>query len=413
MRLACWRGPSAAAILALAAAMGMPADAAPGLGYEQALDLAERRSPALAARAASVDAAARSAEAAGRLPDPSLSVGLENLPIGGRERFDWSAEPMTMRRLGWMQEVPNAAKRAAQRDGAQAMHEGERAQWLAARQQVRGEAAVAWLARHYAQRQLVELASVEREVALLVDTAHARVAAGAAMPADVAMARLEAAALADRRDELQRQLDGAQAAFVRWFGDAEPAGDPPRFTVDALHLKGRLDRHVALLPYEAMLALSEAALAEAQAERHGDWAWEVAYGNRSRAFGDMLSVQLRFQLPVSPSTRQGPRISARQKDTERVRAEAEEARLRVAAALDDQLAELQRLERALQRQRELVGPLAQERARLSLAAYEAARTDLASVLAARRSAAEARLRQIELQSRLAQQRARLSHLVAE
>ncbi|MCM5680372.1 TolC family protein [Schlegelella sp. S2-27] len=413
MRLPFWPGPSAAAILGLAVAIGMPAGAAPGLTYEQALDAAERRAPSLAAGAASVDAAARSAEAAGQLPDPSLSVGLENLPVGGRDRFDWSAEPMTMRRLGWMQEVPNAAKRAAQRIGAQAARERERARWLAVRQQVRGEAAVAWLARHYAQRRLVALASVEREVALLVDTVHARVAAGTAMPADAAMARLEAAALDDRRDELQRQFDGAQAAFVRWFGEAEPAGDPPLLTVDALQLKARLNRHVELLPYEPMLAMSEAAVAQAQAERRGDWAWEVAYSNRSRAFGDMLSVQLRFQLPVSPSTRQGPRVSARQKDAERVRAEAEEARLRVAAELDDELAELRRLERALQRQRERVEPLVQERARLSLAAYQAGRADLGSVLAARRNAAEARLRTIELQSELAQQNARLSHLVTE
>ncbi|MCV4594398.1 heavy metal RND transporter, partial [Escherichia coli] len=74
---------------------------------EQALLIAEQQAPALAARRAGADAAQQQRTAAGRLPDPKLSVGVENLPVSGPDRFSWNRESMTMRRVGVMQDVPN------------------------------------------------------------------------------------------------------------------------------------------------------------------------------------------------------------------------------------------------------------------------------------------------------------------
>ncbi|HEY9106520.1 MAG TPA: heavy metal RND transporter, partial [Roseateles sp.] len=95
--------PLVASCLALAAAQ------AAAVGFEQALLLAEQRSAALAARQATADGAQQARTAAGRLPDPKLAVGVENFPVSGPDRFSWNRESMTMRRVGVMQDVPNAA----------------------------------------------------------------------------------------------------------------------------------------------------------------------------------------------------------------------------------------------------------------------------------------------------------------
>lgn len=116
----------------------VPALARPDpLSLEAALALAEARSPDVAAQSAGVAAAHAAAAAAGRLPDPQLVVGIENLPVSGPERWSLTREAMTMRKVGLMQELPNGARRHAEADAARA---GRARARRAARARARGAA---------------------------------------------------------------------------------------------------------------------------------------------------------------------------------------------------------------------------------------------------------------------------------
>lgn len=403
--------------LALAAVLAIiPTVQASPIGFEQALQLAEQRSAALAARQATADGAQQARTAAGQLPDPKLAVGVENFPVSGPDRFSWNRESMTMRRVGVMQDVPNAAKRAAQREAAGAKAERERSMLETERLAVRREAALAWLSLHFAEKKLAAFGALELQNRLLQDTLAARVTSGAASPSEALMARQDALDLADRRDELLAGVEQARALLKRWTGDQPDLsadGEAPYLQPDLSRLLGDLDRHVDLRAFSPMLAMAQADVDEARAMRQGDWGWGVAYANRARAFGDMVSFQLTFELPVSKATRQEPVIASRQKEVERLQAERDDALRRVRADVDAQVAELQRLERALQRQQGQTLPLAQERAQVTLASYQTGRADLGAVLAARKNAIEAQLRALDLQSQVSAQQARLSHLIAE
>ncbi len=403
-------------VVAAALLAGMSTPQAAVLSFDEALSLAEQRSAALASRRAAAEGAEQARTASGRLPDPKLAVGVENFPISGPERFSWNMESMTMRRIGVMQDVPNAAKRAAQRGSAEARAERERAMLEAERLAVRREAALAWLGLHFAQRKLAAFAALEQENRVLQDTLSARVAAGTAMPSDALMARQDALELADRRDELQAAIEQARAQLRRWTGElpeVSASASTPALRLDLARLLSGLDRHAELLAYAPMLSMARADVGEASAMRRGDWGWEVAYANRARTFGDMVSFQLTFELPVSRGTRQEPLIVSRQKEVERLQAERDDALRRIRAEVDAQVAELQRLERAAQRQQATALPLAQERASLTLASYQSGRADLGAVLAARKSVAEAQLRSLDLESQAMAQQARLAFLIAE
>ena len=268
-----------------------PATQAAPVGFEQALQLAEQRSSALAARQATADGAQQARTAAGQLPDPKLAVGVENFPVTGPDRFSWNRESMTMRRVGVMQEVPNAAKRAAQRDAAGAKAERERSMLETERRAVRREAALAWLGLHFAERKLAAFGALEQQNKLLQDTLAARVTSGAASPSDALMARQDAVDLVDRRDELLAAVEQARALLKRWIGDESDLsapGEAPDLRPDLARLLGDLDRHVELRAFSPMLAMAQADVDEARAMRQGDWGWEVAYANRARAFGDMV-----------------------------------------------------------------------------------------------------------------------------
>lgn len=411
----CVRFPrTAAAALALGCA-----PAAWALGYAEALDLARREAPMLRAGEATLAGAEAALPAAATLPDPRLSAGVENLPIAGADRYSPTRDFMTMQRLALMQEVPNRAKREARAQAADARVDRERATLAVAAAAVRRETSLAWWSVWFAERRADLLAGLQRQNELLQQTLPARVAAGGAMPAELAMARQEALVLADRQDDLRRDVAKARAELRRWVGARadEPLAAVGRVDdlvppVDPAAAREALHRHAELAPYEPMRAMAAAEMAEAEAEKRGDWSWEVAYQRRPR-YDDMVSFQISIDLPWQRGARQGPAAEAKRREVQRIEAERDDAMRRHAAELEVMLAEQAAVDAQLAR---LQGPglaLADERVTLQLAAYESGRGDLGALLAARGMAFEQRLRVVELQSQQAALRVRLATLTAE
>ncbi|EMU5675346.1 TolC family protein, partial [Pseudomonas aeruginosa] len=131
------------------AALTLCALAVPGLAaaltLDEALRLAEREAPSLAAQAANQDAAMQAAIPAGELPDPKLALGIQNFPIEGDARGSLTRDFMTMQMVGVMQEVPNRAKRRARVEAAQAGIDSADALERVERLKVRRETALAWI----------------------------------------------------------------------------------------------------------------------------------------------------------------------------------------------------------------------------------------------------------------------------
>lgn len=405
--------PAAPRLACAALTMLLAGPAAAALSLDDARTLAEARAPLLAARRAAVDSAQALTASAAELPDPKLSVGVDNFPIGGPMRWTISADGMTQRSVAWMQDVPNAAKRAARREGAEARAARERAMLAAERLAVRREVTAAWLMRHYAERRLAAFAALREENRLLVETLPARIAAGKAMPTDLTMARQDTLMLADRLDELARERDQAQASLARWLGEAaaQPlAGEPPPLAPDAAALRATVDQQPELAAYTPMRRMAESELHEAEAMRRGDWSWQVMYSRRNPMYGDMVSFQLSFELPLWGERRQEPQVASRRREMERLEGEREDLRRKRVEEIELQLAELGEFERKLTRLSAEVRPLAAQRVALALAAYQGNRGDLAAVLTARREQAELALRELELLARRHLLRARLADL---
>ncbi|MFT7773976.1 TolC family protein [Roseateles sp.] len=370
------------------------------LSYAEALALAEQQAPGLRAQRASVDGAQAAQAGAGALPDPRLSLGVENLPTSGMDRWSLTRDFMTMQRVALMQEVPNAAKRAAQAETAQARAARERALLTVQRLQLRQALGTAWTGVRSVEQRRAVLHQLLVENGRLQQTLPARIAGGAPA-AELLMARQEALALADRMDELQRDADKSRAALRRLIGvsaDAALDDDVPLPLLQADELRARVHGHAELAAYPAQQAMARAELREAQAESRGDWSWEVAYSRRGRQWGDMVSLQISFELPWQKERRQQPAQAARLREAERVDAEREDAERRHRQELDDDLAELQSLAGQIGRAQADGLALAQERLALAMVSYEAGRGELGAVLAARGQLLELRLRLIELRA---------------
>lgn len=391
------------------------AQAAP-LSFNTALDLAERQSPNLVASAAQISAAQAAAIPAGALPDPKLFAGIDNYPVSGMDAWRLKRDFMTMQKIGVMQEFPNAAKRRAREDVAAAGVDVAEARRRIERQKLRRGAALAWLNRYYLERQVALFDELERENTLLAEAVKAQVTAGRGQLADAVMPKQEAAQLADRRDELARELARARASLRRYVGvdaDESLAGEPPLLAVDAAQFRQYLHQHPELQAFGAETRKAEAEVHEAVAMKRPDWGVELAFQRRAPQFGNMVSLQFTFDLPVSPSTRQEPLIEAKRQELVRLDAEREAMLREHANELDNDLADYAALSRQLDRARQTVLPLARQKVELQTAGYRAGRGELTSVLAARRELIDQRLKEIEQEGQRAALAAQLHFAYGE
>lgn len=370
-----------------------------GLTLDQALDIAVREAPQLAAQAADLQAARSAVVPAGELPDPRLGLGLQNLPIEGDTAWDLNAERMTMQRIGLMQEVPSRAKRAARVDLAQAQVGLSSAQHEVELLTVRRQAAEAWIATHAVEQKLEVFKALYAENRLLAKAVEARLASGQGLTADSIVPRQEAARLADREDQLLREHVQARAQLAQWIGEAasRPLGSGwPRWPVDPEQYRANLQRHPQLQLFDPLTRQAEAKLQGAIAEKKPDWSWGVDYLRRDREFGDMVNLSVTFDLPVFAASRQDPAIAAERARLDQVDAQREVMARRYQLALTGALAEYQQLESTLVRSEQTLVPLAEQKVELALADYRAGSGALADVIAAREQLIEARLRHVDL-----------------
>lgn len=395
--------------LLLVGAASSSAHAEP-LTFDQALQRASASAPDIEAATLQVDAARAESRAAGALPDPQLTFGLENVPVTGPNAGRLGEDDMTMARVGIMQGVPSGAERSARRATALADIGVAEARTAVEARRVRLAVALAWLDLHFAKRRLAALDDLARIIAPLLETAPAAVAAGTARPAETVAPEQWRAALADRRSDLVAQVARARAELVRWTGDptADVLGLPPDHLIDAERLLAALDRHPTLLAFDAASRRADAAVRLARADKQPDWNWQLSYQRRDPAYGDMVSGGVTISLPLFAGSRQDPVIEARARDATRVRVERDAARRALVAELEAGLADHAMHHDRMMRARDTLVPLAQRRADLETASYGAGNVGLTAVIEAFTALADVKLDAIDREAEVVRDAIRLN-----
>lgn len=375
---------------ALLAAVSGTALAEP-LTFDAAIERATRDAPSIRAGEAGVEARRSASIAAGRLPDPTLNLGLDNFPVSGPPAYSFTRESMTMARVGVEQPFPNPAKRSAQRTRAQADIGIAQGDLAVETQNVRLETALAWIDLYYAKLRLAQLQRLDESLGDLQATVSARLASGSARPASALEPEQLRGSVNDRRSELAAEVTKAQARLARFTGDpeADVAGPPPTLEVDRASLVSGIPYLPRLVALDAGIRGAEADSALARADKRPDWRVSASYGRRDPAYGDMVSVGVSIDLPFFAGRRQDPRIAASLSGETQTRLLRAAAERELVAALDSDLADhamhMQRLANA----RNVLVPLAKRRAELDMASYAAGRLDLGSALLTSLTLAEA------------------------
>ena len=415
-RLRPWRKTA----LAFALAIPLLAGAQP-LSFDAALRQAVTRSQLLPAQQQASVAARQMAVAAGQRPDPVLKAGIDNLPLGGGDRFSLSSDSMTMRRIGIAQELTGADKLRWRAVRFEREADKAQAQKQVALAAIQRDTAIAWLNVYFQQQALAVLATQLELSRQEIAAADASYRGGRGSQADPLTARSALFALEDRASQARRDLDVSRSALARWTGqdssDAELAGLaetslPPLDSVklDPVTLAADVARRpqIAVLNHQEEVAQADVKLA--QANRHADWSVELAFQQRGSAYGNMLSVGLSLPLQWDRPQRQDRELAARLALAEQAKGEREEAvRDDLAATRALLIAWKNGRERSVRYAGEWL-PLLEQRSASTLAAYRGGTASLAEVLAARRGTVDARLALLQLQMETAQRWAQLRFL---
>ena len=401
------RSITAATIAALMAVA--PVNAAP-LTFDAAIAVARDNAPSLRAKALGTAATRFTRQAAGALPDPKLSLGVEDFPVSGPLAFKPSRDDFSGVRVGLSQDIPNLAKRRAQRIRADADIAVANADAIMEARSVEVETAVAWITLAFAQKRLAALDGVRDGLAKFVRATPASVAAGSARPAQTVAGKQALAALDDRRDELVAALSTARANLARWTGDPDPVvvGRVPDFDVNATELIGALDANPVLAPLAARFDQARADVRLAEAERRPDFGVDVSYLRRDPRFGDYVSVGVTVGLPLFQKHRQLPMIAARQAEAAQRVAEQDASRRELAARLQTALADHVMHHAQWMRSRGTLEPLAHQRVDLETASYAAGRASLVDVADAETALVDVALTTLDREALVAIDGARLT-----
>lgn len=398
------------------AAWGQSTEPAP-LRFDQAITGAVRLAPSVAARQAQSLAAREEAARAAALPDPTLTAGLDNVPVSGSDAFDLAADDMTMKRVGVTQVFPARAKRRALQGVADRRIDEALALTEAEVLAVRRTTAQAWVSLWAAEREVSVLRQLRGQTAVAVAIAKARLSSGTGSAVDAMATQAGALELENRITVAEAGVQTARSTLARWM-DVSPVGlttegaPPDLFTLPVSEsvLLSSVDRQGPLLPWASREAVAEAEIDLARAQKKSDWSLGASYGQRAGQRSDMLTLEFSIDLPLFTANRQDRGIAARRADLSAVAAAHEDARRAQIEAVRHLLAEWNSFRKQVERKEKQMLPLAQDRAKTAVASYRGG-GDLQPWLEARRDEIELHIEHAQHLGELARAWAALAYLL--
>lgn len=402
-------------------AQGSPSDAGrttemadePVLSLPQAVSIARQRSALVQSLAAERSAAMALARSANSLPDPVISVGINNWPISGTARFELDEQLPTAVAVGVSRKLTRRDKRDAksqQFESQAALAEAETAFALA---QLSRQTAAAWLDRAILRKLRDLTTSRLEENQRLLASAEAAFRSGRASQTSVFDARLAIEKTRDRLDDIDREFSIATVNLERWVGAAaeQEPGEIPSLVWQPSQAGGEPD-HPELALAQARIAVNEAQAKVAKTAQRADWTVGLTYGRRGSVFGDAISLRVSIPWQLNRQAVQTEQWLASRAKVTASQLKREEILRNEVSRIDALAASLQVLNKRIARYQYRVLPIAQQRAEASLAAYSGGSGTLSAVLTARRAQLDLQLEKIALERRAARVWAELTYLDA-
>ncbi|MFO7808459.1 TolC family protein [Guyparkeria sp.] len=345
---------------------------------DEGLQAADRRRAGLAA----------TAEAADELPDPRLSVALQNVPT---DNYSLSDSPMTQTVVTLSQSLPPGDTLAFRGEQAEARIQGASAALATADRQLRREVRRLWLAV-YREESLSRLIKAERELYReLLESARTAYQVNAASGSDLVTLQARLSRLGDAFDRRRGEAEVARARLARWVGDT--ARWPLPDTLPAVLTdfpRGEIEHQPEVQRLRADLEAARAQVGEAEEQFAPEIGLQVGFGLRAGSEPNTLSAGVSVSLPIFSERRQSPRLRGAQQSAQAAQLELSKRARDLAAQADGIRARLAALDRRVTRYETDIIPELQQVAEMIRGEIGSGRGEFDALIEAERAVVEAR-----------------------
>lgn len=280
---------------------------------------------------------------AGTLPDPSVSIGLANVPI---DSFDFSQEGMTQFKVGVSQMFPRGKSLALKREKLEKLGQIQPLAREDRRAQVSVTVSQLWL-DVYRYQATIDL--IERDRSLfeyLVDVAQSSYSTGSGKTRqqDLVRAQLELTRLDDRLTTLHLQSDTHLARLGEWLADPSIQVQKPLNMSSVITLRSRelilesnhsvklaklaetLGSHPKVKQIDQKISALGSNVKLAEQSYKPQWGLNASYGYRDQTpmgedRSDFFSVGVTFDVPLFTGNRQDKKVQSAVADQEGVKTE--------------------------------------------------------------------------------------------
>ena len=355
-----------------------------------AIEHALAGNPGLEEIKARAEALAAIQSQAGSMPDPTVNVGLLNVPTSN---FNLHSEDMTMLEMGVSQTIPFPGRLAlrekiAEQEALAAADSIDEARLRLAR-----EVKQSWWRLFYYDRALNLLDETERVFQQLIDSAQAKYKVGKGTQQDVLLAQLELSKLKNEKLELNslRHTQNAQLNALLDRGPEIPVRIPgeAEFKLPDIVESNLQDKALQIRPlfaqHQKMLDAAQTKVDLAKQDFYPDFTVGGGYAFRQntptgQSRSDFASVQLSMNVPIYANRKQAKAVDQRQSELLQEQYSLKDEHHKIQAEIAAKAAEYQQAkEKLLLLEHEII-PQAQQTVDSLLVGYQVSQTNFTDLL---------------------------------
>lgn len=382
------------------------------LNLTDTVNYALNNEPWLSASKQKQTAAKAQSIAAGTLPDPVLSLGMQSLPVNG---YAFDQENMTQLKLDISQKFSRGNSLALSQ---QVINEqAQQHPWLRAQRKAQVKATVMelWLNAYRAQQSIALIKQDKTLFTQLIEVTEASYSSslGKTRQQDIIRSQLELTRLEDKLIVLAQQLDAAKQGLAQWlpmhrlqrplsneFKEPNPLIDFNNLAFD--ELIQLLMAHPAIVAIEQNVTAKVTQINLAKQSYKPQLGVNMGYGYRadtqagdSRA--DLLSVGVSIDLPLFTDNRQDQQVKAAIANAEATKTEKRVALQNLKGMYFKEFSQLARIEQRNALYQNTLLPQMSQQAQATLNAYTRDDGDFSDVMRARISELTAKIDALNIQ----------------
>lgn len=387
-----------------------------GMSLDAALQIATSRSSSIQAAQASVRGNSDVVVKAGQLPNPTLKLSVEDLPINGQQAFTIGQDNFTMRGIGIEQEWVSADKRRLRTALANRTVDEDKSTYLEKVAEVRRQTAMAWLNAIYAKKSVALNQALVHHLSEELTARQASYRGAKGVAADVAQASLTLGNARDALIDAQQDEKTALIELSRWTAAGnvlEVAGTPPapESQVSSLSVEQLAQVQPALIAAHSAISLADAETDVARSDRNPNWTWGLTYFKRGGNFSDYVSFGVSIPLPINRRNLEDRDVQQKSEMGTQARLTYEDTERQVVADIQSLAAKLASGRERLANLRQAVLPAAEQKAELADAAYRSGGGTLSDAFEARHMQLDVNLQVLNLERQVSLVWAQLEYQV--